>query len=105
MLHMAVYERRSNDVGVRELRQNLSVYLDRVRAGETLRVTDRGEPVATLSPLPQQRTWVDDLVVAGLATPAKGDLIEFLERHPPIKSEYEGSLSDLVSELREERLP
>ena len=29
-------------VGVRELRQNLSVYLDRVKAGETLTVTEHG---------------------------------------------------------------
>jgi len=37
-------------VGVRELRQNLSRYLDRVRAGEDLVVTDRGEVVARLIP-------------------------------------------------------
>ena len=33
-------------VGVRELRQNLSVYLRRVGAGQTLEVTERGRPVA-----------------------------------------------------------
>ena len=38
-------------VGVRELRQNLSVYLRRVRRGETLEVTERGQPVARLQPL------------------------------------------------------
>jgi prevent-host-death family protein len=38
-------------VGVRELRQNLSVYLRRVEAGETLEVTERGRPVARLEPL------------------------------------------------------
>ena len=37
-------------VGVRELRQNLSRYLDRVRAGEALVVTDRNEEVARLIP-------------------------------------------------------
>jgi antitoxin (DNA-binding transcriptional repressor) of toxin-antitoxin stability system len=39
-------------VGVRELRQNLSVHLRRIAEGETLEVTDRGRPVALLSPLP-----------------------------------------------------
>ena len=29
-------------VGVRQLRQRLSVYLDRVKAGATLQVTERG---------------------------------------------------------------
>ena len=38
-------------VGVRELRQNLSVYLRRVRRGEALEVTDRGQPVAVLQPI------------------------------------------------------
>lgn len=37
-------------VGVRELRQNLSRYLDRVRAGESLVVTERGREVARLIP-------------------------------------------------------
>jgi len=35
----------SNVVGVRELRQNLSRYLDRVKAGEGFIVTERGEEV------------------------------------------------------------
>ncbi len=37
-------------VGVRELKNQLSQYLKRVRAGERLVVTERGEPVAVLSP-------------------------------------------------------
>lgn len=39
------------DVGVRELKQHLSEYLDRAAAGEIIRVTDRGEPKALLGPL------------------------------------------------------
>jgi len=38
-------------VGIRELRQNLSRYLDRVKAGETLVVTEHGREVARLVPL------------------------------------------------------
>jgi prevent-host-death family protein len=37
-------------VGVRELRQNLSRYLTRVKAGESLIVTERGAEVAVLTP-------------------------------------------------------
>jgi prevent-host-death family protein len=40
------------DVGVRELKQRLSEYLDRAERGELLRVTDRGRPKALLGPLP-----------------------------------------------------
>jgi prevent-host-death family protein len=40
----------SESVGVRELRQNLSKYLERVKAGEDLVVTERGAAVARLVP-------------------------------------------------------
>jgi prevent-host-death family protein len=40
----------ADTVGVRELRQNLSRYLDRVKEGEDLVVTERGEVVARLIP-------------------------------------------------------
>jgi prevent-host-death family protein len=46
-------------VGVRELRQNLSVYLRRVARGERFVVTDRREPVAELVPLREEDDdWV-----------------------------------------------
>lgn len=44
--------RRRNAVGARELKTHLGGYLRRVRQGTTLVVTDRGEPVAELRPLP-----------------------------------------------------
>ena len=37
-------------VGVRELKNQLSHYLRRVRAGEQLVVTERGRPVAVIAP-------------------------------------------------------
>ena len=40
----------SSTVGVRELRQNLSRYLTRVKAGESLVVTERGREVARMIP-------------------------------------------------------
>lgn len=36
--------------GVRELKNRLSMYLDRVKRGETITVTERGRPVAELVP-------------------------------------------------------
>ena len=55
----------ANEVGVRELRQNLSVYLDRVKAGEELTVTERGVPVARLTQLPK-RSALQQMIDAGL---------------------------------------
>jgi prevent-host-death family protein len=39
-----------SSVGVRELRDNLSEYLRRVREGERLVITDRGQPIGELGP-------------------------------------------------------
>jgi prevent-host-death family protein len=39
-------------VGVRELRQRASELLRLVEKGETVEITDRGRPVALLTPLP-----------------------------------------------------
>ena len=37
-------------IGIRELRQNASRYVDRAEAGETIEVTNRGRVVAVLAP-------------------------------------------------------
>ena len=65
MLHM---ER----IGVRELRQNASVYLRRVQAGETIEVSDRGRPVARLTPI--GGTGWDQLLAEGRLRPAETHL-------------------------------
>jgi prevent-host-death family protein len=41
-------------VGVRELRNGLSEYLTRVKKGERIEVTQRGEAIALLLPLPSE---------------------------------------------------
>ena len=63
---MSEISQRPPQVGVRELRQNLSVYLDRVKEGETLEVTEHGRPVAQLAPLAvQPMSTVDRLIAEG----------------------------------------
>ena len=57
-------------VGVRELRQNLSVYLDRVKQGEALQVTEHGRVVAVLRPVPPNASRIDILIAQGRITPA-----------------------------------
>lgn len=62
-------------VGVRELRQNLSVHLRRVRKGQVLEVTDRGQPVAILAPLPEAMSPIARLRLEGrIARGATGRL-------------------------------
>lgn len=98
------YMRRTRDrVGVRELRQNLSVYLRRVEAGETLEVTLRDRVVAILAPLPEASTPLGRLVASGRARAPDGDLLE-LGRPVggPVSSRF---LSEALAQEREDRLP
>ena len=60
-------------VGVRELRQRASALLRRVERGETIEVTDRGRPVAVLSPAPEGSP-LDQLRARGEIDSATGDL-------------------------------
>jgi prevent-host-death family protein len=60
-------------VGVRELRQRASELLRRVEAGETIEVTDRGRPVALLTPVPDAGP-LTRLRAAGETTAAGGDI-------------------------------
>ncbi len=82
------------EVGVRELRNNLSRYLERVRDGEEVVVTEHGRAIARLLPLNGERV-IDRLVREGKVTPAASP------RRPlpkPVKAK--GPVSDLVAEQR-----
>jgi prevent-host-death family protein len=71
-------------VGVRELRQNLSVYLDRVKEGETLEVTEHGRLVAQLGPpATQKASRLEQLIADGRATQARGNLLDLGPPPPP----------------------
>jgi prevent-host-death family protein len=91
-------------VGIRELRQNLSVYVRRVKAGETLEVTEQNQPVALLTPLPKKPlSTVERLRAEGRLTPATRDLMEVLKEIKPIKlPPGSKSLTETLIEMREE---
>lgn len=88
-------------MGVRELRQNLSVYLRRVKAGEALEVTERGRSVAVLVPLRDAESAVGRLVSSGRASPAAGDLLDL---PPPPKIGPARRLSKALARVRAERV-
>lgn len=78
-----------SSIGIRELRQRASEFLRRVRAGETFEVTDRGRPVALLSPIPDAPP-LEALRTAGEVDEATGDIGDLPEplelqsgREPP----------------------
>ena len=89
-------------VGVRELRQNLSVYLDRVKAGETLEVTEHGRPVAQLGPRPAKPTSIiDQLIADGRITPATVDH-RAIPPPPSIPDPSGRTLTEILLEMRDE---
>lgn len=67
------------DVGVRELKQRLSEYLDRAERGELLQVTDRGRPKALLGPLPG-RARVEEGISGGWIRAGRGGNLSQVQR-------------------------
>lgn len=68
--------------GIRELRQRASELLRRVEGGETIQITDRGRPVALLTPIPDGDP-LELLHASGEVEPASGDLADLPEPLPP----------------------
>jgi prevent-host-death family protein len=90
-------------IGVRELRQEASRWLAKVRAGETVVVTDRGRPIAKLVPFAESQGY-DALVRSGGISPGSGrSLDEILDELDRTYKLGKGSgLSDALTALRED---
>ncbi|MCL2804287.1 MAG: type II toxin-antitoxin system prevent-host-death family antitoxin [Micrococcales bacterium] len=93
MLNVATNQPTSA-VGLRQLRANLSGYIDDVKAGHTYTLTEHGKPVAHLVPVNGQSAY-ERLLANGLIEPAR--------RRPsglaaPVATA--GTVSDLVSQQR-----
>lgn len=84
------------EVGIRDLKNGLSKYIDRVRAGDEVIVTDRGRPVARLSAVGSDEDRLAALVAAGVVrAPADRG------RHLPARRiSPQAPVSDLISEQR-----
>lgn len=85
-------------IGIRELRQNASVYLERVKDGESIEITERGVPIAVLSPAPGL-SLIDRLIAEGKATPGTGNLAEWLRDNPPTGP---AGISAVLQQMRDE---
>jgi prevent-host-death family protein len=90
---------RGDRVGVRELRQNLSVYLRRVKQGESLDVTEHGRPVARLMPASAASHW-EQMVADGRITPAKARLEDLPP--PPEAAPGAPTLTEVLLQMRDE---
>lgn len=88
---------------MRELRQNLSRYLAKVKEGGSLLVTERGREVARLTPSGPADSPIARLVAERGATMPRGSLLERAKasRLPPAGGP---PVEQVLDELREERL-
>lgn len=81
-------------VGVRELRNNLRAVLARVKEGDEVVISERGRPIARLTPADRSR---DELIAAGIITPARRPKRP-LDELPLIP--IRGGIQDLLREWR-----
>lgn len=87
------------NVGTRELKNRLSQYLRRVKAGETVIITERGKPVGQIVPIRSDLTArLKQLADAGLLEWNGQSLPAY---RPKAINHSERLLSDLIAEERE----
>lgn len=84
------------EVGVRELRDNLSKWIARAKRGQDVLITERGKPVARLTHV-EESPALERLIAKGIVTPARNPKTK-IRRNDLIKTK--GTVSDLVKEQR-----
>ena len=99
---MAARAPKASSIGIRQLKAQLSRQLRRVRAGETVYVTDRGKVIATIKPVPDATEpptvqWAREMVAAGRASWSGG---KPRGSNPPVKLRGSLLVSDAVIEDR-----
>ncbi len=94
----------TSSVGVRELRQNLSRYLDHVKAGESLVVTEHGHEVARLVPSGPVGDAYSDLVSRYGATMPVGRLEDFVRAAASGPGAAAGTTDAHLDDMRRDRL-
>lgn len=99
-----VYTYAMNQIGIRELRQDLSSQVRKAGSGQSVVITIDGKPRARLVPFIEDRTGVtmDELIATGRVIPARrrGD------SPPPAPPMVEANRSskEILDELREDRI-
>ena len=91
-------------VGIRELKARLSRHLKRVRSGARLVITERGRPIATISPVetPADVAWAHRLVAEGRAHWGGGKPVgKPVGKPQPVQVARQRTVSDAVLEDRE----
>ena len=90
---------KGSTVGTRELKNRLSEYLRRVKAGETLIITERGKPVGQIMPIQTALTTrLKKMIEVGVVEWNEQPVSPY---QPKAVNRSDQLLSDLVAEERE----
>jgi len=86
-------------VGIRELKAKLSEYLRRVKAGETIIVTERGKTIGQITPVqPTVEKRMKALVESGVA---EWNGKKYQPKKPAAQTRARKQISDLIIEDRD----
>lgn len=85
------------NIGVRELKQNLSEYLDRAAKGELVVVTDRGVPKALIVAIPGGDQMALGVEEGWITPPSRTGKL-----NSPLRMESSRRLTDVMNEDRGE---
>jgi antitoxin (DNA-binding transcriptional repressor) of toxin-antitoxin stability system len=96
------WERRgaATQIGIRELRQHASIYVDLAEKGYTVDITNRGRLVAQLVPARAPESVLERWIAAGLIEPAE-DLggVTDIEPYP---GDGRAAASEILRQMRED---
>ena len=85
-------------IGIRELNQHTSRYITRVKAGETIEVTEHGRLVAKLVPASRDASKLDQLIAEGRVRSATRDLGSL---PPPLDDGADVNVAEMIAAERE----
>ncbi|MGH3150231.1 MAG: type II toxin-antitoxin system Phd/YefM family antitoxin [Streptosporangiaceae bacterium] len=91
----------SRRIGIRELRQHASIYVDLAEKGYTVDITNRGRLVAQLVPVTEPGSPLERLIAAGIMEPAEEPGgADGLEPYPALPA-GQPNASEILGRLRE----
>jgi prevent-host-death family protein len=95
----------SQRIGIRELRQHASIYVDLAEKGYTVDITNRGRLVAQLVPVKEPGSPLERLIAAGIIEPAEeGGGAGDLDPYPASRSgprSGQATASEVLGEMRQ----
>jgi prevent-host-death family protein len=90
----------STRIGIRELRQHASVYVDLAEKGYTVDITNRGRLVAQLVPVREPGSPLERLIAAGIIEPAEeAGGIDGLDPYPALPA-GQPTASEILAQMR-----